>query len=268
MDKDKERRDPFLRLTCLQIGLGLLFFGVVFSVFHWGGERFDGVLEEYSSLTEDDLGPTSVDFFNIGSIWEKKDETTAPPTAGPEPSELPTAAAEETSSTPEETTDAEAEAAVSLLPASGGAPLMQMDLMRTETEAVLPVSGTVTSGYGERIHPIFGKTGFHSGVDLAAAEGTAVHAALDGTVVDVGVGEVSGRYVKIAHAGGRETLYCHLSAQNVEKGVTVRKGDVIGFVGQTGLATGPHLHFELKINGEKVDPAPFLEEAADVFSDR
>lgn len=128
----------------------------------------------------------------------------------------------------------------------------------------LPVSGSVTSGFGKRVHPIYGTDGFHSGTDIAAPKGTPVLAALDGTVCDTGVGEAAGNYVKLSHGDGMNTLYCHLDGINVEKGVRVRKGDVVGFVGETGLATGPHLHFEVHRGGEKLDPTFLLEEAKPV----
>ena len=97
---------------------------------------------------------------------------------------------------------------------------------------------------------------------IGAPEGTPVHAAMDGVVIGVGVGESSGNYVKLRHENGVDTLYCHLYAANVEEGVAVRRGDVIGFVGQTGLATGPHLHFEVHMDGVKRDPDFLLEGAA------
>lgn len=127
------------------------------------------------------------------------------------------------------------------------------------------MNGHETSSFGERVHPVYGTVGFHSGKDIAAPEGTPVHAAMDGVVIAVGVGPSSGSYVKLSHENGVETLYCHLLSQNVEEGVAVRRGDVIGFVGQTGLATGPHLHFEVRIDGVKRDP-DFLLEGADVVS--
>ena len=129
---------------------------------------------------------------------------------------------------------------------------------------MLPVSGPVTSGYGERIHPITGEESFHSGRDIAADEGDAISAVYDGEVIDVGVGELSGNYVKIDHGGGLVALYCYCSEVSAREGDAVRKGDIIAAVGQTGAATGPHLHFEIRVDGELKDPAEVLDIAADV----
>ena len=129
---------------------------------------------------------------------------------------------------------------------------------------VLPASGPVTSDYGERVHPITGEDSFHSGRDIAADEGDDVRAVYDGTVIETGVGELSGNYVKIDHGSGLVALYCHCSAVFVSEGDAVRKGDIIAAVGQTGAATGPHLHFEIRVNGELRDPAAVLDIAENV----
>ena len=126
---------------------------------------------------------------------------------------------------------------------------------------VLPVSGPVTSDYGERIHPITGEDSFHSGRDIGAEEGALISAVYDGEVIDTGVGELSGNYVKIDHGDGMVALYCHCSQVFVSVGDAVRKGDVIAAVGHTGAATGPHLHFEIRLNGELTDPAQVLDGA-------
>ncbi|MBR3766967.1 MAG: M23 family metallopeptidase [Clostridia bacterium] len=131
--------------------------------------------------------------------------------------------------------------------------------------AVMPVTGTVTSDYGSREHPIFSGESFHGGRDIAAAEGSDIYAVLDGTVTEAGRADMAGNYIKIDHGDGRETLYCHCSELYVTAGVNIRKGDVIAAVGQTGLATGPHLHFELHENGKAVDPEKILCEAQNVY---
>ena len=128
----------------------------------------------------------------------------------------------------------------------------------------MPVSGNVTSLFGKRTHPVYGTDGFHSGIDIAAPKGTPILAAMDGTVYDTGVGESAGNYVKLLHDNGLYTLYCHMNSVNTKEGVRIRKGDVIGFVGETGLATGPHLHFEVQRDGEKLDPSFLLEEAVTI----
>ena len=119
----------------------------------------------------------------------------------------------------------------------------------------LPVHGRLTSGFGERFHPILGYRRFHAGLDLAASAGTPIVAAADGRVVGAGWRGGYGQQVEIAHAGGVDTLYGHMSRIAAHAGELVRKGQVIGYVGSTGLSTGPHLHFEVTKNGRPVNPA-------------
>ena len=117
-----------------------------------------------------------------------------------------------------------------------------------------PVAGRITSGFGMRFHPILHYTRFHAGLDFGAAWGSPIVAAADGTVVAAGYGGGYGRQVQIAHGGGILTLYGHMSAIAATPGEPVRQGQVIGYVGSSGLSTGPHLHFEVKVNGQPVDP--------------
>jgi murein DD-endopeptidase MepM/ murein hydrolase activator NlpD len=124
----------------------------------------------------------------------------------------------------------------------------------TSSAMRLPVSGRVTSGFGERFHPILGYMRFHKGVDLGAAAGTPIVAAAAGRVVDAGWHGGYGRQVQIAHAGGIETRYGHMSRMVAYAGELVRQGQVIGYVGSSGLSTGPHLHFEVTKNGRPVNP--------------
>jgi len=118
----------------------------------------------------------------------------------------------------------------------------------------LPVHGRLTSGFGSRFHPILGYHRFHAGMDLAAAAGTPIVAAADGKVVSAGWAGGYGRAVAIVHASGIETKYGHMSRIAAFAGEMVRRGQVIGYVGSTGLSTGPHLHFEVLKNGRPVNP--------------
>jgi len=118
----------------------------------------------------------------------------------------------------------------------------------------LPVSGQVTSRFGNRFHPILGHERFHKGVDLRAAAGTPIVAAADGRVSSAGWHGGYGNQVRIMHAGGIETTYGHMSRIASWAGEAVRRGQVIGYVGSTGLSTGPHLHYEVLRNGRPVNP--------------
>jgi len=114
----------------------------------------------------------------------------------------------------------------------------------------------VTSNYGMRRHPILGFSRMHQGVDFGAREGAPVLAVADGVVLDAGREGGYGNMIHLRHAGGWGTGYAHLSAfaPGIVAGARVTRGEVIGFVGHTGLATGPHLHFEVSHDGVRVDP--------------
>jgi murein DD-endopeptidase MepM/ murein hydrolase activator NlpD len=121
-----------------------------------------------------------------------------------------------------------------------------------------PVTGTITSPFGWRPNPFGGAPEFHQGLDIAAPTGTTVTAAAGGTVIMAQWYGGYGNYILIDHGGGYSTGYGHLSAIYVATGQTVQRGQAIGAVGSTGQSTGPHLHFEVRIAGKPVDPAPRL----------
>ena len=129
-----------------------------------------------------------------------------------------------------------------------------------EPGMVLPLEKSVlTSSFGMRVSPISGKWLFHKGIDMAAPTGTPIYACKSGTVqYAVNMDPTYGNYVILSHGGGMTSLYAHMSKMLVEKGQTVGTGEEIGKVGSTGLATGPHLHFEIRLNGEAQDPQKYL----------
>ena len=120
------------------------------------------------------------------------------------------------------------------------------------------LGGHITSRYGPRYSPFGYLSEFHLGVDLGSQAGTPIYAAADGIIEIAGYRGGYGRTVKIDHRFGYKTLYAHMSTISAKKGQFVKKGQAIGKVGQTGRATGPHLHFEVKIGEEHIDPMPFL----------
>lgn len=125
-----------------------------------------------------------------------------------------------------------------------------------ETSGLLgaPVNGRITSGYGARRHPILGYVRMHAGIDFAAGWGAPIYAATDGRVTFAGWHGGHGNYVRLDHGGGIATGYGHMSRIAVAPGVSVRRGQVIGYVGSTGLSTGPHLHYEMYRGGQTINP--------------
>lgn len=118
-----------------------------------------------------------------------------------------------------------------------------------------PVPGALTSGYGMRRHPILGYMRMHAGIDFKASYGTPIVAVSDAKVSSAGRAGGCGIAVRLEHGGGLSTRYCHMSRMAVAPGMTVRRGQVIGYVGSTGLSTGPHLHYEMYRGGAMVNPA-------------
>jgi len=125
---------------------------------------------------------------------------------------------------------------------------------RVESGLRLPAAGPITSYFGNRYHPILHFTRFHAGIDIGAGWGSPIVAAADGKVVAAGWSGGYGREVRIGHPGGLMTLYGHMSSIIASEGSFVRAGQVIGYVGSSGLSTGPHLHFEVRRSGVPVNP--------------
>jgi murein DD-endopeptidase MepM/ murein hydrolase activator NlpD len=120
-------------------------------------------------------------------------------------------------------------------------------------------AATFTSGYGVRSDPFRGSAAMHAGIDLAAPQGTAVYATADGIVDKAEWSNGYGNLVEVAHGKGVQTRFGHLSRILVHSGQLVHRGDMIALVGSTGRSTGPHLHYEVRIDGHAVNPVPFLQ---------
>lgn len=126
------------------------------------------------------------------------------------------------------------------------------------TPTIWPTKGWMTSAYGWRKDPFTGKRAFHRGIDVATHFGNPVVATADGVVIKTTHGKIGGKTVKISHRGGYTTVYCHLSQFKVRPGQRVERGDVIGLVGKTGKALGPHVHYEVRLKGKSKNPYYFI----------
>jgi len=129
--------------------------------------------------------------------------------------------------------------------------------------AIIPVSTKdltrIASGFGLRIHPVYKISKFHAGMDFTAPLGTEVYASGDGTIESVLSSKRGmGNYITINHGFGYSSIYAHLESFNVKAGQKVHRGDVIGYVGNTGMSVAPHLHYEIKLNGANVDPVNYF----------
>lgn len=118
-----------------------------------------------------------------------------------------------------------------------------------------PVGGKVTCVFGYRIHPTNGLEDFHNGVDIAAPQGSGIHAALPGTVSEISNSAIYGNYIILDHGGGFHTVYCHCDTIVAPLGANLRQGELIATVGSTGISTGPHCHFEIVKDGKYYNPA-------------
>jgi murein DD-endopeptidase MepM/ murein hydrolase activator NlpD len=126
------------------------------------------------------------------------------------------------------------------------------------TPSVWPVLGHITDSFGERLDPFSGEGAFHTGVDVGADYGAPVHATADGVVLDVGQHSGYGRVVILDHGFGITTWYAHLSAYAVVAGTRIKRGEVLGYAGISGRSTGPHVHYEVRVNNAPVNPWRYM----------
>lgn len=133
-------------------------------------------------------------------------------------------------------------------------------ILLATTPAIMPVQGYPSGGFGYRMDPFNGQREFHPGIDISAPLGSKVTAAADGTVFFARRKLGYGKLVRIRHRFGISTRYGHLDRFSVQSGQTVKKGDIIGYVGSTGRSTGPHLHYEVRFNGQPLNPLRFFRE--------
>jgi murein DD-endopeptidase MepM/ murein hydrolase activator NlpD len=126
------------------------------------------------------------------------------------------------------------------------------------TPSIWPVKGWVTSGFGPRVSPFTGRPALHDGLDIGASPSTPVRAPADGRVTAVGFNSKLGYIVRLNHGYGIQTLYGHMAKYLVKSGQRIKRGDVIGLVGSSGLSTGPHLHYMVKVRGRAVNPRQYI----------
>lgn len=134
--------------------------------------------------------------------------------------------------------------------------------------SLIPVASTrsMSSGFGMRVHPVLGGLRSHKGIDLPAATGTPIYATADGVVGKADWFGGYGLFVELEHGANLETRYGHMSRIAVAEGQRVRKGEVIGYVGSTGRSTGPHLHYEVRIAGEAVNPTLYMQGSGKLYA--
>lgn len=133
-----------------------------------------------------------------------------------------------------------------------------IELRWAGTPSIWPVKGWVTSSFGPRVSPFTGRRVMHNGLDIAARRGTKVTASADGVAYKVGFDNELGRGIFIRHGHGKTTIYGHLDRQIVSVGQEVKRGETIAYVGSTGKSTGPHLHYEVRVNNVPVDPMRYI----------
>lgn len=254
---NKNKKDYLIYTISLQIIVCVLLFGAVYGLKKTNSDIYKTVKEEY--------------FDNINENIELKDYIPSGTTEA-DTTEL-TTDNHSTDVIVEDTTVVESQTMLTaVVNAQGGADYgvsdendvpdnVSVNNYTLSQNMFLPLEGRITSPFGLRIHPISGQQRFHAGIDIAAATGTPIYSAFDGRVIYAGYDQWNGNYLKIQHENNIMTVYCHCEDLNVKKGDTVRAGNKVATVGSTGSSTGPHLHFELRINNVSYDPQSALKTA-------
>lgn len=268
--KNTEEKDFYSVVIVCQFFLCLLLVGIIFLLNLYGGafgaevtKKLTDILN-YSSTSEEISSAISVvqEFFG-GETFAVSGSTVTDYETTSERVETTAEAAEETA-IDDLTTE---NAYETTLPIGGDdlevfeaaektsfAPYVTTDKLLSPVE-----NGRYTSYFGYRTNPITGEWSFHTGLDIAATEGTKIRCALNGTVTKVGEDERAGKYIIVTHSEGFQTFYCHCSEILAEVGMNLLKGETLALVGSTGWSTGPHLHFEVRRDGIRLNPLWALE---------
>ncbi len=263
---DKNKKDYLSRTLLLQFLVCLILFGVLFALRSGNSKIFTELESTFSKRLEENLSVKEAKsvFSNITNykhntrkekVEEENDDVIEDETVFV-PFEEPSLSAE--------------------IIASGGKDIkitsnndipenVSVNDYELSKKMVLPLKGKTTSPFGVRTHPISGDLRFHAGIDIAAEKGTNIYSAFDGEVVEADYDKWNGNYLKIKHDNDILTVYCHCEKLNVKKGQKIRAGEVIATVGSTGSSTGPHLHFELRIDNISYNPQKALNEASDAI---
>ncbi len=250
--KSSDKSEAFVKLLKIQIALCAVGVAAIFLISKVSPNAFDRMKADFSKITEKNM--------SIGEIIERV-KSGAEYVAKPFDEEIT-----ENSTVNDETGETIATASFTN-ENSGGRDIEEKEAAegtsfasyKINANPCMPVdSKRVTSAFGYRTNPISGNYGFHTGIDLAIKSGSQVKSVFFGTVEETGEAEDWGKYVLIKHSDGLETYYCHLSEIYAEEGAVIRRGEVIALSGSTGWSTGPHLHFEVRIDGIRVDPALLL----------
>ncbi len=244
-EKVKRPKEPFNNVIFVQVAVCAFAILLIFLAGKLSPKTFEFLKAEYNRIMSVDMSPQEL----IDSAKGAADDVMGYAT-GEEETPEEEEKTEKTQLDGEGGEDSEIEDTAIAVMASLG----------NNDKIVTPLSGRITSRYGYRTNPISGKYGLHTGVDIAADEGTNIVAAYNGVIKDTGYGDKRGNYVLMLHQDGTQTLYCHCSKVLVDEGTVIRAGETIALVGSTGWSTGPHLHFEIRKNGTSTDPMKYIEE--------
>lgn len=269
--KPKNKTDYLIRLMLLQCLICGLIISGVFIASKISPSAYERIKEDYARIMKNDMsaGEFADDIKNAANYFVSQADALPASSAEVKLTEEYTVESFEVIG--DETGETVAVGEI-VLDGSGGEDMQGKEAAKgtsfapyhVSVEPVVPVKNArITSRFGYRTNPVSGNYGFHTGLDLAAAEGTPVAAAFYGRVIETGNSDVWGKYVLMEHSEKFCTYYCHLSEIYVEEGAVIRQGETIGLVGSTGWSTGPHLHFEVRIDGIRVNPETLLYPDAD-----
>lgn len=259
---NKNKKDYLSKTLLLQFLVCLVLFGILFALKSSNSKLFKDIENTFSKRLEENLSVEEAKSV-FANITESKPEKTTEKKNENKETDTDT----ETVYVPFEEPSLSAE-----IIASGGKDIkvssnddipknVSVDEFKLNQKMVLPLKGKITSPFGVRTHPISGDLRFHAGIDIAAEKGTNIYSAFDGEIVEADYDKWNGNYLKIKHDNDIMTVYCHCEKLNVKKGQIIRAGEVIATVGSTGSSTGPHLHFELRINNISYNPQKALKGA-------